>query len=120
MAECYTDYYKDKSKILTMLEYGEPKEREIALGSLVIHFGKDKSNFDLVWNLFLSDEHWEVRKYALNTACHFATSKKLWEITEYILQHPDKKQGWEKESGYERIVLQEIHSRYKIKIKKEE
>lgn len=114
MAECYADYYEDKNKILTMLEYGTPKEREIALGSLVIHFGK-KDYFDLTWRIFLSDEHWEVKKYALNTACHFASINQIWEIIEYILQNPDKIQGWEKETGYERTILQELRLRHQRK-----
>lgn len=84
MAECYTDYYTDKSKILTLLEHGTPKEREIVLGSLVIHYEKE-NHFDLTWRIFLSDEHITVREHALSVASNFATTKQLFEMVDYIL-----------------------------------
>ncbi len=79
MTECYADYYTNKNQILTMIEYGTPKERQIALGSLIIHFSNE-DHFDLCWRIFLSNEHRDVKYHALNVACRFATNKKIFEM----------------------------------------
>ena len=104
LAECYADYYTDKNKILTMLEYGNPKERQIALGSLVIHFGKE-DHYDLCWRIFLSDEHMDVKHYALGKASHFATTKQLFEIAEYILKLSPKRNDLLYASNLLRTIL---------------
>ena len=108
MAECYADYYTNKNQILTMIEYGIPKERQIALGSLIIHF-PNEDHFDLCWRIFLSDEHRDVKYHALDVACRFATNKKIFEMTEYALRHDTK------DNRYARTILWELFQRYKDK-----
>lgn len=119
MAECYADYYTDRNKILVMLEYGDPKERQIALGSLVIHekTTKDKNDFDLCWRIFLSDEHMDVKSQALSTACHFATTKQLWEIVRYVVENHTNINihTYREHSRYTSMVLRKLLNRYKDK-----
>ena len=109
MAEKYSDYYIDKSKILTMVEYGNPIQRRIALTSLIIHFGKE-DHYDLAWRIFLSDEHFDVKETALQTACYFDNEKQLWKIGEYLYDNKEL-------NKYSRILfskLLEIHKKRKV------
>lgn len=114
MAQCYADYYEDLDKILTLIEYGKPKEREIALGSLVVHHNTKSIElrnkyYKLAWRVFISDEHITVKEHALGTACHFATNKQLIEIAEYV-RHKDFER---RDLLYASRVLGYIVNRYK-------
>ena len=74
--------YQNESEALTMLREGNWEERINAICSI---YAK-KENFDLFWEIFLSDEHWRVRSNALCACCHIKPEK-LYEILEYVLEH---------------------------------
>lgn len=111
MAESYSDYYTDKNKILAMLEHGNYKERQIALGSLFIHFRKE-NHYDLAWRIFLSDENMEVKRCALRCACDYATKKQLFEIMDFILQNKLKlNRRWDGDPNFERVIVWSLYQR---------
>lgn len=114
MAEKYSDYYTDESKIITLMNNGDAKQRKIALESLSVHFYKQKSRYkefyDLCWRLFLSDENFSVRKIAFHVAISFASDKQLWKIIEDVFQNKYKEF---KSLNPERNLLWELYNRKK-------
>ena len=115
MAEKYSDFYNDESKIFALIEHGNIKERDIALSSLVVHFDKNKSKYqeylEKCWNVFLTDESPAIRKSAFHSACYFANDKQLLRIAHGILQGKYIKNN---NMNLERIILHEIIKRNKI------
>jgi len=83
----------------------------------MIHFAHE-DHFDLAWRVFISDEHYTVKEYALRTACYFATTKQLFQIAEYVAENITSERL---DLLYSAQILREIRKRFKEgKLKSEE
>jgi len=86
MALPINQLYDTRNDALTFLMHGSVEERILAIQSLIVNF-RDKKDFDLYWEIFLSDDNYKVREHALNAACYCSDEKGLYKILKHVLEN---------------------------------
>ena len=98
--------YDDIGTALTYLEQGVPAEREKALTTIAME--KDSIKYyDLVWEVFLSDENFHIRDQALNI-CISMKPWKIFEIEEYISCYELRMNYWYRNNIVERALFEHL------------
>jgi len=110
-------YTKDKNVLLGYLEEGNEDERIQA----ICYLNDNSKNYDLFWEIFLSDENRNVRGNALSAAIS-SRPDKIWEFLEYLIKtnervHVYRNPDYYKNDGFIVQVakrLNQLHKKNKI------